>query len=85
MTRVRLKPCPRGFVVIESPYLMGERMCQKLEIARDPAGRSGWARSKIQDPDPAVAQLPPHTIDNRAAGPAGPATRLSIGALAPGM
>ena len=35
MTRVRLKPCPRGFVVIESPYLMGEHMCQKLEIARD--------------------------------------------------
>ena len=35
MTRFRLRPCPRGFVVIECPYLMGEHMCQKLEIARD--------------------------------------------------
>ena len=52
MTRVRLKPCPRGFVVIESPYLMGEHMCQKLEIARDRVYYFEITWDKIRDAFP---------------------------------
>ena len=52
MTRFRLRPCPRGFVVIECPYLMGEHMCQKPEIARDQVYYLEITWDKVRDAFP---------------------------------